>query len=603
MDIFLILLCIIIIFICIYYFSTQTKKEFNTVERFASWNDTTSPYYKNNIDGDMKSIENKFQGIFGGNRIASFDRNKQPFFNGTWAEQQGVYNYQLFQNNDNLIISIYKIDKDPQKDPYSVESPYNCVPDNFVGLCQLNDKRDSFMLIDIMCNNLETNDFNLEPQAFLGKVEKVKSKDNGIEEIKIHILSSKDGTKYTLRTLSRTSTNTMGDSELYLRASSFINPLPTMPLGDSEPFQITCKGKKDFCRLKNVGLGVDARVCGVKEEGSEFCKYDDSDTEVGLNNISCVVANEALTLTDPETGLQKVIPGCTQSDLNMNVKLASNNIMPTNVLTTMRGSDLYVCNVVSELSRFNVFLVFYIENLDNPTKFDIRSLGYDFFGTQKGDSSLTTEHTKFTNLIYQNVIKKQLDEIKSKIKTPSEITGADERDKVNFVAKSYGIETSGITFDQVCLKLEDKMKVSHRKVPATGIETTLWQFQKSYTSNGCLYTLNTNVLDNTVQKFSEFNSDGSTSMSLFKGGVSQELFFENPVKLRGDEKHIAIACDLRPMNQLFLAPGNNSNMGFGNRSNIVSLKSQPEKKGFWLVVGLTANNGRKLEQTIKDALQ
>ncbi len=602
MDIFLILLCIIIIFICIYYFSTQTKKELNTVERFGNWYDTTSPYYKNNIDQDMKSIENKFQGIFGGERIISFDRNKQPFFNGTWAEQQGVYNYQLFQNNDNLIIFINKLEKDPQKEPYSVESQYNCVPDIFVGLCQLNEKRNGFVLIDIMCNNLETNDFNLQPESFLGKVEKVVSNEEGFEEVKIHILSSKNGTNYPVRTLTKTSSNTTGESELYLKSSSFINPLPTIPLEESKPFEITCKGQKDFCRLRNVGLGVDARVCGIKEEGSEFCRYDASDTKFDLNNISCIVANEPLTLTDPETGLQRVIPGCTQSDLNMNVKLASNNIMPTNVLTTMKGSDLYVCNVVSELSRFNVFLVFYVENLDNPTKFDIRSLGYDFFGTQRGDSSLTTEHTKFTNLIYQNVIKKQLEEVKDKIKTPSELTDS-ERDKVNFIAKSYGIETSGITFDQICLKLEDKMRVSHRKVPATGIETTLWQFQKSYTSNGCLYTLNTNVLDNTVQKFAEFNSDGSTSMSLFKGGVSQELFFESPIKLRGDERHIAIACNLRPMNQLFLAPGNNSNMGFGNRSNIVSLKSQPEKKGFWLVIGLTANNGRRLEQTIKDALQ
>ena len=286
----------------------------------------------------------------------------------------------------------------------------------------------------------------------------------------------------------------------------------------------------------------------------------------------------------------------------MNVRLASNNIMPTNVLTSMNGNDLYVCNVVSELSKFNVFMVFYIENLDNPTKFDIRSLGYDFFGTQKGDSSLITEHTKFTNLIYEKVIKKKLDEIKSKIKTPSEISQND-RDLVKTIAKAYGVDTNNITFDQICMKLEDKMKISNRKVQSTGINTTLWDLQKSYTSTGCLYSLSTNLLDKTVQKHAEFNSDGSTSMSLFKGGVNQELFFENPVKVGGDDRSIAILCNLRPMNQLFLSPGNNSSMGFGNRSNIVSLKSKPAEKGLWLVIGITANNNRRMEQTINDALQ
>jgi hypothetical protein len=133
------------------------------------------------------------------------------------------------------------------------------------------------------------------------------------------------------------------------------------------------------------------------------------------------------------------------------------------------------------------------------------------------------------------------------------------------------------------------------------LSPAVWQINLDTSNNvlnSCPFTLSTSSNYNTPAKYVELNSDGSTSLSLFKDGTNQQLMLENiniikpytSTTVSGNTKNaVAITANIKTNNKLYLVPSTD-NRGFSNNSNLVRQVATPDSNGKWLIIGFTSNN-------------
>ena len=126
---------------------------------------------------------------------------------------------------------------------------------------------------------------------------------------------------------------------------------------------------------------------------------------------------------------------------------------------------------------------------------------------------------------------------------------------------------------------------------SNGINYLVINSDYNWTNNGANMII-------TPAKYVEVNSDGSTSLSLFKDGTNQQLMLENiniikpytSTTVSGNTKNaVAITANIKTNNKLYLVPSTD-NRGFSNNSYLVRQVATPDSNGKRLIIGFTSNN-------------
>ena len=137
------------------------------------------------------------------------------------------------------------------------------------------------------------------------------------------------------------------------------------------------------------------------------------------------------------------------------------------------------------------------------------------------------------------------------------------------------------------------------------LKPCVWQINYKTSKNvlnSCPVILSTSQNYNTPMKYAEFNSDGTTSLSLYSGGLKQQLVFDkvNILKenINNSNTYVAMTTNLKGSTGLYLIPSTDD-AGFFN-SKVLRMVNTPPSNGKWLIIGFTLNNLNELTNIINN---
>lgn len=251
------------------------------------------------------------------------------------------------------------------------------------------------------------------------------------------------------------------------------------------------------------------------------------------------------------------------------------NIAPSFLQSSYTGSNLNICD------RFNFTscIICYITNIGN-----VQTLNYQFFGSSSEESSLTVQYDMMNNIL-------------NGLLTSYRNMSIPDNKAISFTNCIENIKTpSTQTVQEIC---ENAKYTYVPSVSNNNLYPAIWQINippsHNNTLNSCSFTLSTSQLYNTVPKYVEFNDDNSTNLSLFNGGIRQELILENSNIIKEGDVTV-ITTNIKTNNNLYLIPG--SINGVSNNSTLVQLASNPEQNSKWLILGFNISNINDLDTNL-----
>ena len=174
MNTLTIILSIIIILLIIYLYLNYYKYK-KSIESFdipnSYYNNQTSlsTYFQNNVDNDVKHKQNIY------NNPIIKQNIKYAGWNGLWMSKDDPnFNSAFLQNNDKLLISfsntsLNQVYVNMLNDNFENSSDSNnCSNNLFLGIGQLNNERNSFNLIKIICNTYINDSLTLTVNSLSG---------------------------------------------------------------------------------------------------------------------------------------------------------------------------------------------------------------------------------------------------------------------------------------------------------------------------------------------------------------------------------------------------------------------------------------------------
>jgi hypothetical protein len=246
------------------------------------------------------------------------------------------------------------------------------------------------------------------------------------------------------------------------------------------------------------------------------------------------------------------------------------NIAPSFLQSSYSGSNLNICNTFN----YNSYIICYITNIGN-----VQTLNYQFFGPLENESALTMQYDKMNNILNQFLT------------TYRDMSPPDDK-AISFTNCIENIKTpSTQTVQTICAN------VKYTYVPSVSnnnLYPVIWEINvpSSNTLNSCSFILSTSKLYNTPPKYAEFNNNNTTNLSLFNGGIKQELILEN-INIIKDN---IITANIKTNNNLYLIPGNIS--GVSNNSVLVETSTKPEQNSKWLMIGFNISNLNNLDSIL-----
>ena len=298
---------------------------------------------------------------------------------------------------------------------------------------------------------------------------------------------------------------------------------------------------------------------------------------ITLNNSIILTKIQSLSNTSPymkvvspNVNLYSILPDSTQDYMN---------IAPSILQSSYNGTNLDLCNYLKFFNKNNCnsCVICYISNIGN-----VQTLNYQFFGPLSNESSLTVQYDMMNNIL--NMTPNGLLTYYRNISSTS--TQIQINNKLSFTNCIENIKPPSSI--QICQTMINTYIPS---ISNNNLYPVVWEINASTsTLNSCSFILSTSKLYNTPQKYAEFNNDGTTNLSLFNGGIKQELILENVniIKDGGANNYVIITTNIKTNNNLYLIPGNN--YGLSNNSNLLNTTKHPEQNSKWLILGFNLSN-------------
>jgi hypothetical protein len=558
------------------------------IEKFDT---SLSTYFQNTVDKDsMMNTTNVFD-----NQIA-VSNNKNVGWDGIWKDNsnQNIY-AQFIQNNDRLIITI----SNSAFDNITVSGvDGDGCPDNlFSGIAVLNNNKKIFILKQPICNryyNSALNNNIVFTNNIVGYLNTSESSPiitlyvNGITQ-NIVLIREKEFTT-TDETLFK---NYKYGSEYIDLKDPYISTSATIPKSE---FTYT----DNFCPYKEGSSTEKYSPCidnatGMGKTSYDGPSYNACGTKVGGSGENKDYCNDM-----PNNGGKCVIGGAV-NPCAITVKTFNYiNFSPFNILTKTNGDDLKVCNYLSYFnnSNCNACILCYVTNLGN-----VQTLNYQFMGTPNSSSSLTIQTDIMNKKINESLLSNYRANIKNNIVND---TVYNALSLTNFLennidpGKYVDIITSSFPTLNSYIAQYNPDNTNRINVPA------VWQIninQDKNITNSCTFTLSTSNLYNTQVKYVSANKDGTTSLSLFNGGIDKKFILENANVLLSNTNasnqttFVAITGNIRSSNKLYMLP-TVDNSGLFDNSNLIKLSSKPQPNGKWLLIGFSLNNLNNLQNQL-----
>lgn len=563
----------VIIILSILYLYFRNKQYNNILESFDNNSQSAlSTYFQNTVDSDSYATNtNKYHMI----NSSDIKDNKLSRWDGIWENKSLNIYAQFIHNNDNVIISLSNSSFEritstlKNTIPDSPNQPLSCTPNSFVGICRLSNDLLTFNLIEVLCNNYINTDLNLTVNNFSGKIVNENINLYSVGKGSVIVLNPKDKFSYYNNYAKNISPSTV----LY----------PTIPISEFVYDEDVCVDSEP-CIDNTHGLNsttfnnFEFNACGKKI----------SSTNKKCNgNPSCVFYSPA-----PD-GMKTCSFSSTIYDY-MNFAALS----PQSKYT---GNSLLSCNFLDYFnpSKCNSCIICYVKNIR-----EVYTLNYEFFGTLPGESNLTTQSDMMASIL-NNPGKSSglLNFYREAIKNNTA-----KNDVFNGLSLTNCIENSSDTLNNAqisnCVNTVKDFISNPKNQTNPKLFPCVWQINQIPTKNilnSCPVILSTNQNYDTPIKYAEFNKDGTTSLSLYSGGLNQHLIFEKVNILKESsvipsQPYVAMSANLKTNDGLYLIP-TSDNDGFSN-SNIIRLKNKPSLNGKWLIIGFTLNNLRNLKQII-----
>ena len=399
--------------------------------------------------------------------------------------------------------------------------------------------------------------------------------------------------------------NVNNDYTTYIQEKSLKNDLPNTDnyISSVTPFvnnylQIP---QSEFSYEENYCI-EGSKPCYDKENGIALTtyngiQYNACGTPISETDNTCNGPPKCLITSNDVNG----IPKC-----NRNIKINDymNNI-PFSQISQKIGSTLNICDTINYVKKCNSFIICYITNIGN-----VSTLNYQFFGSLPEESSLTIQSDVMNELLNNTNNKIGLlpyyrNTIQNSNKSDNSDNNLDALSFTNCFENNNG-NSMNIRIAS-SIQCANKYVNNYKKINGNNnLKPALWEINSNRSSNvvnSCSITLSTSSKYDTPVKYVKYNSDGSTSLSLFSGGINEELIMENARVIQNvndsNTSYVAITTNLRANNQMYLMPST-SNSGFSNNSNLVSLTKNPLENGKWLLIGFNINNINQLSTTLKN---
>ena len=551
----IILILIIVLFIYLYY------KNLSFTRSLENFDSALSTYFQNKVDEDILMNDTN---VF--DKQIKVDNNKNYGWNGVWEDNsnQNIY-VQFIQNNDRLIITITNSAFDNIK--VSGFDSNNC-PDNlFSGIGVLNYNKTIFILKEVICNRYSNTNLTLTVNNFSGYL----NKNSGTTESTITLYSNNNVVVLT-RKIEFTSESTLFKNYKY--GSEYINSndpylsaTPSIPESSFKYIANFCPNGYSLCIDTSSGISV----VGYKDTPYNACGTPDATGKCtnGPNNKGiCMIQG---TYNTCEKTVQ------TYDYMNFN---------PLNVLTKTLGNTLQVCDYLSYFnnSNCNSVILCYVKNFG-----DVQTLN-----SQLG-KNITVQKDNMYSILNNKLLKGYRDIITNNIVNDTTYKAVS---LTNCLENNNEPDNSTNMITKCSNTCKTYIANYKPDINIANLTPAIWQInanQDKNITNSCTFTLSTSNLYNTQPTYITSNNDGTTSLTLFKGGNDKKFILEEANILYSNTNAsyqtttVLISANIRAFNKLYMLP-TSDNSGLFNSSQLVKLSSKPEPNGKWIIIGLSLSN-------------
>jgi len=568
----LLVILIIIIILSILYLYYRNKQYNNILESFDNTQSALSTYFQNTVDYDSYATNtNMFHGTSLTKNITS-----RPW-DGIWENKQLSIYAQFIQNNDKVIISLSNSSFDQIYNKInsttvnSTVGSVQCYVNSFVGIGRLNNDLSKFNLIEVLCNNYSNPDLNLTINNLTG---------NLLNDT-VNLYSTGKGQVIPLTLRSRYSYY----NDYAKKVAPNTNTYPTIPNSEFVYEEMPC---------------VNSEPCMDKKNGLSITTY---------NNLPYNACGKQTSSTDntctgkPSCVFYSPAPNGMQTCSFKSAVYDYMNYAPLSLQTQYAGNGLLLCDFLNYFTtdKCNSCIICYVTNIGN-----VYTLNYEFFGTLPGESKLTVQSDMMDSVLnnssstigllpfYRNAVK----------------NNTNQKDLMDGISFTNCIENSSqmLNSEQVSNCVNTCNSYMNNYTGPIGnklLKPCIWQINYNPTKNvlnSCPVILSTSQNYNTPMKYAEFNANGTTSLSLYSGGLKQQLTLDKVNIIKENAKdsntYVAMTANLKANNGLYLTPATDNN-GFYN-SNVVRLVNTPPSNGKWLILGFTINNINDLPNLINN---
>ena len=635
MDTLIIIVLVLVGILSLIYLIRNNSLENNLIEKFSERN-SLSTYFQPTENSseliDKIYSKNSYNNTNKDIQEIDYSILKNNIWNGFWSDKTDDPLYAVFLIvNDKIIFSI-------SKSSFEIDSPFQpsgnekCISNVFVGIGSLNTSKNKFILRDILCNNLDDNNYVFSIDQTSG------------------YLNGQECTIYTSDGISSLTLNKSGDFEYskqsaYLFLSSYINPIPN--------FKDKYKGDTDVCRNSTFGSNTEKlKACYINDKGLPVPnnvgvrKYGTGcSTEISEEN------NGDATYNSCSTDVSKTcfIPGKTTQSVGdypiCDTEFIIKRDYQSNIgygLTKLgtNGNNLKLCSYLDNFyNTLNSAIIMYVEDLTT-----VQTLGYNYFG--QTNNTLTSNIDIMKIWMETNILKKLREDIMDDSSSNSEL------EKALRMTNCIENNNADNTYDQlleICktevdqgLKQIDEFKKKRNESIKSNIHDrrsnrrsdirsgnslsdtrpdiideedeanmpVVWKLNMSNNTTGnynnqnsCTFSLSTSewyIKESRWVKYAEFDPvNNKTGVGLYKGGPNQQLFLENAFEIgsyiddTGDTgsdiigNYTILTGNLRTSNpKKYLIPSSTYS-GFGQKSTSINLENRPKNNGKWVILGFS----------------
>jgi hypothetical protein len=564
----------IIIILAIFYLIYRNNQYNKVLESFDnSTQSSLSTFFQSTVD--KNSLDNR-KNIYNGVYVNK--KNSDPSnvdWNGVWESTDDSIYSQIINLNDKILIALSNTDLNQTlQNINNNTSTAQCPPNTFIGIGTLNKNKTIFTVYKIICNNLQNSSLNLQENKLAGKIDNTNTYCT--------LYSDDKASQITLRkiySLNYDSPNFYGKNSFLQKIAPEITNYPIMPNSSLTYNKYYCTNSTP-CKVNNLGLGdafdnLPINACGQQTSG--------------VDN-TCSGTPQCIWYTPAPTGY-------TTCDYTQEA-FDYLNFAGINTMYNSNNNTLETCDNIRFFGKngFNSNILCYVTNLGL-----VQTLNYEFFGSLHNESNLTMQQDMMGEIL--NLPSGLLDKYRKVINT-----GVGNPRKAVSFTNCVELNDSSSTMQQVVTNCQNQLKqMASSFKPAnnnTRLYPCVWTINNNSNGNvlnSCPITLSTSSLYNTPVKYVEFNNNGDIALSLYPGGINQNLYITNSKIITSTPSNVIMTCNIKNNAGLYLIPSLEKS-GFSNNSSIINLKQEPELNGKWIIIGFNLSQMAELNKILLSSI-